>query len=514
MPALSSVAQALEFVRGLTPDQKAELDELVAGAGAPLWVPQPGPQSMAYDSQADILFYGGAAGGGKTDLLLGLALTAHEHSIIFRREAVQLVGIEERMTKILGSRTGYNSQDGIWRLPGKRVLELGSVKEPGDWVKYQGRPHDAKLYDEISHFTEQQFRTLNGWLRTDKEGQRQRVVCAGNPPTGPEGEWVKAFWAPWLDPNHPRPAKPGELRWYVTNEKGEDQEAPGPHPVKVGNEWMKPKSRTFIPSNVDDNAFYAETGYRATLQALPEPLRSQMLRGDFSAGTIDPVWQVIPTDWVKAAQARWAPRTNKGDMTALGFDPSRGGQDKSSAARRHGNWFDELITAPGVVTKDGPTAAGFIAPLVRNGVCVVVDSIGIGSSALDFLVALNLNVLPVAGSEGSGLHTKQGNLRFRNKRAEMYWRLREALDPTNPNPIALPPDPELLADLCAARYKVVTMGQVAAIQIRSKDEIREVLGRSPDKGDSVAMTFVSGIPEPTSSPNAIYKEAPPPDWRM
>jgi hypothetical protein len=32
----------------------------------------------------------------------------------------------------------------VWRLPGNRVLELGSVKEPGDWIKYQGRPHDAK----------------------------------------------------------------------------------------------------------------------------------------------------------------------------------------------------------------------------------------------------------------------------------------------------------------------------------------------------------------------------------
>ena len=71
------------------------------------------------------------------------------------------------MATILGHRKGYNSQSGVWRLPGGRVLELGSVKEPGDWIKYQGRPHDAKLFDEICHFTEMQFRTLIGWLRTD-----------------------------------------------------------------------------------------------------------------------------------------------------------------------------------------------------------------------------------------------------------------------------------------------------------------------------------------------------------
>ena len=84
----------------------------------------------------------------------------------------------------------------------------------------------------------------------------------------------------------------------------------------------------------------------------------------------------------------------------------------------------------------------------------------------------------------------------------MYWLLREALDPTNPDPIALPPDQELLGDLTAPRYKVVTMGKGAAIQISSKDDIRLVLGRSPDKGDSVAMTFAADIPKPEPKPRA------------
>ena len=499
---LPTTEQILAAFEGMTPEMRAAVDSFLMVADPAIWVPQAGPQSAAYHSKADIIFYGGSAGGGKTELLLGLSLTEQEHSIIFRREAVQLIGIEERMTKILGSRAGYNSQDGIWRLPDGRVLELGSVKEPGDWVKYQGRPHDAKLFDEICHFTEMQFRTLIGWLRTDNPNIRQRVVAAGNPPTTAEGEWVKRYWAAWLDPQHPNPAKPGELRWYVTNEKGEDQEVPDNTPVMVGGELMTPKSRTFIPSSVDDNLFYSTTGYKATLQALPEPLRSQMLRGDFNAGVSDPVWQLIPTEWVKAAQARWKDRHSKGLMTAIGFDPSRGGQDKSSAARRHGQWFDKIVTAPGVVTKDGPTAAGFIVPLIRDGAVVCIDSIGIGSSALDFIKGLGLHVHPVVGSEGSALMDKSGQMKFRNKRAEMYWLLREALDPTNPDPIALPPDQELLGDLTAPRYKVVTMGKGAAIQISSKDDIRLVLGRSPDKGDSVAMTFAADIPKPEPKPRA------------
>ena len=508
-----STADMMAVMQAMDPEAKKELDSFLLADGAPLWVPQDGPQLMAYLSQADIVFYGGAAGGGKTDLLLGLCLTAQEHSIIFRREAVQLTGIEERMTSILGTRKGYNSQDGVWRLPGGKVMELGSVKEVSDWVKYQGRPHDFKGFDEITHFAELQFRTLIGWLRTDKPDIRQRVGAAGNPPTTAEGEWVKRYWAPWLDPQHHNPAKPGELRWYVSNEKGEDQEVPSGDPVMVGNELVKPKSRTFIPSSVDDNLFLLSTGYKATLQSLPEPLRSQMLRGDFQAGAADPAWQTIPTEWVKAAMARWADKQAKGEMTALGFDPARGGVDKSSIAPRHGQWFDKIITAPGIVTKDGPTAAAFVIPHVRNGACICVDSIGIGSSALDFLTGLNLNVLAVNGSEASAAIAKAGSLRYRNKRAEMYWRLREALDPTSPDPIALPPDQELLGDLTAVRYKIVTMGKAAAIQMRSKDEIREMLGRSPDKGDAVAMTFAVGV-KPPNTRRDEYESPPPPDWRM
>lgn len=514
--------ELLELLPYLSDDDRALLDEALT-AGAPPWVPQVGPQTLAAESLADIVFYGGSAGGGKTDLLCGLSTTQHEKSIIFRREGVQLVGIEERLTEILGSRDGYNSQDGIWRLPAMpnmadgRTLELGSVKDPDDWKKYQGRPHDFIGFDEITHFLESQVRTLMGWKRTGKVGVRQRVVMAGNPPTDSDGEWVIRFFAPWLDPDHPNPAKPGELRWYVTDAEGNDMEVPGPKPVKVGGRFRNPLSRTFIPSRVEDNLFLMATGYADTLDALPEPLRSQMRDGQFGAGRQDDVWQAVPTAWIKAAQGRWRARDgqDKGLMTALGFDVARGGIDKSTLARRHGTWFDELLAVPGAATKDGPSATAFLIQHLRDGAPVAIDSIGIGSSALDFSAAANLNVHAVVGSEATTAMDKSGRLRFRNIRALMYWRLREALDPTSPDPIALPPDPELFADLAAVRYKIITMGKLAAIQMLPKDEIREFLGRSPDKGDAVAMTFVEGLPPPgrTEEAQAWRRRGRVNDWR-
>jgi hypothetical protein len=146
---------------------------------------------------------------------------------------------------------------------------------------------------------------------------------------------------------------------------------------------------------------------------------------------------------------------------------------------------------------------------------VPIDSIGIGASVLDFAKGLGLNVHAVVGSEGTTAMDKSGKLRMRNIRALMYWRLREALDPTNSDPIALPPDHELFQDLAAVRFKVVTLGKLAAVQIREKDEIREELGRSPDKGDSVAMNFVEGLPAAGVMQSARAFRARPriTDWR-
>ena len=73
----------------MTPEERAEFDRLLASDPLP-WRPLNGPQTDAYLSEADVVGYGGAAGGGKTDLCCGLATTQHQRVGIFGDDAVAL----------------------------------------------------------------------------------------------------------------------------------------------------------------------------------------------------------------------------------------------------------------------------------------------------------------------------------------------------------------------------------------------------------------------------------------
>jgi hypothetical protein len=98
--------------------------------------------------------------------------------------------------------------------------------------------------------------------------------------------------------------------------------------------------------------------------------------------------------------------------------------------------------------------------------------------------------LPYNGASPSSRKTKDGQIEFANLRAETFWRFREALDPDQEggSPVALPPDPELLADLTAPTYEVTGRG----ILVEEKKKIRERIGRSPGRGDAVVMCWSHG----------------------
>jgi hypothetical protein len=404
------------------------------------------------------------------------------------------------------AKDSYNESLHIWRLSSGAMVEFAAMQYEKDKQNFQGRPHDLYGWDEVTEFTESQFRFVNGWNRTTRAGQRCRVVATGNPPTSPDGEWVIRYWSPWLDSQHPNPAQPGELRWFATIE-GKDKEVEDGTPFAFQGELIKPRSRTFIPALLDDNPYLKDTGYRSVLQALPEPLRSQLLHGDFAVSVKDDIWQAIPTAWIIAAQNRWIEQ-GKPELAlrAVGVDPSRGGDDETAIARLYGTYFD-IKTFPGVDTQDGIIGAKHVTDTMGDeSAPIFVDVIGIGSSVYDHLKVLgDTAAIPVNVGAGSRATDKSRRYGFSNLRAEIVWKFREALDPASGENICLPPDAQLRNDLRAAKFSIVG----GKIKIESKDDIKARIGRSPDRGEGVLLAWHGANQAPARlrvSDNVLYDD--------
>lgn len=292
------------------------------------------------------------------------------------------------------------------------------------------------------------------------------------------------WWAPWLDPTYPNPAKPGELRWVAMIPGEGERWVDGPQEFTHGGETIRPLSRTFIPSRVTDNLYLKGTGYERQLAALPEPLRSQMLHGDFSVGRGDDEWTVIPSAWVKLAMDRNTEPDLTAEVTSVGVDPSRGGNDETIIAVRRGWRFDPLIAMAGEACAHGGNVAHRAMTVAGERSAIHVDVIGIGASVIDHLDAfVGSRAVPVNFAAGTDERDATGNLAFVNVRAQAWWRMRELLDPTRSIKVSLPKDNRLLADLSAPRYRITSRG----IQCEDKQEIRRRLGRSPDRGDAVVL---------------------------
>ena len=510
MSTQAALADLTHLIEGMSEEQLREVDALISSQAGKVWQPEPGPQLDAYLSLADLLLYGGAAGGGKTDLLSGLGLTAHERSVIFRRQSNDLDGFWERLMEI--GQPIIDSCDSVkkrLKTTDGRLVEGGHLEKPNSELSWQGRPHDFIGFDEGAQLSAYKVSFVMGWLRS-ASGHRCRAVIASNPPIGGEGLWLVEWFGPWLDPMHRLyPTPQGQLLWAYMHGSGDRietkwvdeadlqvDEATGGRFVIVDGERKNCLSRTFIQSKLDDNPYLRDTNYRAQLDALPEPLRTQLKEGDFFAGQQDHDMQVIPTEWVKAAQLRWREAKAKQDnipvMVALSADVAMGGADNTVIASLHeGAWFNDLEVIPGTECTTGPDLAARIVKLRRNGADISVDMTGgWGASVRDHLEnQMKIPCAALIASAGSGGHAKHSNLGFANARAEWWWRMREALDPESGENVKLPPDQRLLAELTSPHWKL----RGTDILVESKDDIRKRLGSSTDRADAVIQAWARRV---------------------
>lgn len=110
---------------------------------------------------------------------------------------------------------------------------------------------------------------------------------------------------------------------------------------------------------------------------------------------------------------------------------------------------------------------------------VFVDAIGLGAGVVDRLREKGMQGV----IEANGSMKAIKNDIYENKRAEMYFELRDFIRRGG----KIPNDTELMEELLNMRYEYSkTTGR---IKIQAKEDIKEQIGRSPDKADSVAMHF-------------------------
>lgn len=212
--------------------------------------------------------------------------------------------------------------------------------------------------------------------------------------------------------------------------------------------------------------------------------------GRFPQGSAD---TLIPLSWLLSAVERWKERTEqlaKGIAINFGAEPpiwgadiARFGSDRTVRTKRHG-----VYVHPQRVTQQEnlmQTAGRIVADLRDDERSAAhVDVMGLGAGSVD---RAN-EVIDGQSERVKGINVAERATdaeRFANKRAEGYWRLREAFESQQ---IMIPDDDELIQELSSLKYKVVNSN--GTIKIEEKEEAKRRLGKSPDLADSLMLTYV------------------------
>lgn len=212
------------------------------------------PHSPTEPQQAFLLlagleaFYGGSAGGGKSDALLAAALQYVDvptyDALILRRTFPELSKPGAIMARshewLRGTDAKWNEQRKTWTFPSTATLSFGYCRQESDVYQYQGAEYDFIGFDELTQFTEWQFTYLFSRLRRREGSEIPTRMRAASNPGGIGHGFVK--------------------KRYITDRQ------PGV---------------AFIPARMRDNPYLDQDGYVASLDHLPEVTRQQLLNGDW-----------------------------------------------------------------------------------------------------------------------------------------------------------------------------------------------------------------------------------------
>lgn len=220
--------------------------------------------------------YGGAAGGGKSDALLMAALQYVDvpgySALLLRRTYADLAlpgALMDRAAEwLMGTDARWNDREKTWSFPSGATITFGYLEHERDRYRYQGAEFQFIGFDELTQFSEPQYRYLFSRLRRlDGVNIPIRMRSASNP-GGIGHEWVYE-------------------RFLVTG-------------CSAG--------RVFIPAKLIDNPHLDQQEYQRSLMELDPLTREQLLGG---------VWSVDPT--ARAFQREWWRGQNRYDATDLRY---------------------------------------------------------------------------------------------------------------------------------------------------------------------------------------------------
>lgn len=182
-------------------------------------------------------------------------------------------------------------------------------------------------------------------------------------------------------------------------------------------------------------------------------------------------------------QARQAKVLAQGPLI-VGVDPARFGDDRTAIIKRRGRSAYDLVTYDKTSTME---VAGLVNAIIKNErpAQVAIDVGGLGAGVVDRLLELGHGDVVVPINFGSSSLDPE---RFINRRAEMWWNLRDWLD--GDMPVMIPDRDDLHSDLCAPFYKYDSQ---ARRKLESKDDMKKRGMRSTDCADALALTFAEPL---------------------
>lgn len=218
--------------------------------------------------------YGGAAGGGKSDALVMEALRQvkipHYKALILRKTYPQLSELIDKSLNYYPRafpKARFNDSKHLWVFPGGAKIVFGAMQYTKDRTKYQGQAYDFIAFDELTHFTWEEYSYLFSRCRPNGPGTRCYIRATANPGGVGHG-WVKDRFI--------AAAPPMTTIWTDVT-----------YPDREGRAVTTRRGRVFVPASVYDNpALLAnDPGYVASLASLPAAERAALLEGSWDSFT-------------------------------------------------------------------------------------------------------------------------------------------------------------------------------------------------------------------------------------